>query len=65
MFDGTLESDDDKFQEFEKELSAHFKDDVGGISLNGIELVKLYFFCFNFLFLFLLFVIFIMFFGFV
>ena len=65
MFDGTLESEDEKFEEFEKEISAQFKDDVGGIALKGIELVKLYFFCFNFLFLFLLFVIFIMFFGFV
>ena len=46
MFDGTLESEEDKFQEFEKELSAHFKDDVGGIALKGIELVKLYFFLF-------------------
>ena len=52
MFDGTLESDDDKFQEFEKELSAHFKDDVGGIALKGIELVKLYFFVLIFYFCF-------------
>ncbi|PWA86068.1 ulp1 protease family, C-terminal catalytic domain-containing protein [Artemisia annua] len=38
MFDGTLESEDAKFEEFEKELSAQFKDDVGGLALNGVEL---------------------------
>ncbi|PWA34558.1 hypothetical protein CTI12_AA617900 [Artemisia annua] len=39
MFDGTLESEDEKFEEFEKEISAQFKDDVGGMALNGIELL--------------------------
>ena len=52
MFDGTLESEDEKFEEFEKEILAQFKDDVGGIALKGIELVKLYFFVLNFYFCF-------------
>ena len=50
MFDGTLESEDEKFEEFEKELLAHFKDDVAGMDLKGIEMVKLYFFVLNFYF---------------
>ena len=41
MFDGTLESDDAKFEEFEKEVAAQFKDDVPGLALNGVDLVKL------------------------
>jgi hypothetical protein len=44
MFDGTLESEDEKIVEFEKEISAQFKDDAGGMALNGIDLVKLNFF---------------------
>ena len=51
MFDGTLESEDEKFEEFQKELLAHFKDDVAGMDLKGIEMVKLYFFVLIFYFL--------------
>ncbi|PWA82400.1 ulp1 protease family, C-terminal catalytic domain-containing protein [Artemisia annua] len=42
MFDGTLESEYEKFEEFEKEISAQFKDDVGGLALNGVELKTLF-----------------------
>ncbi|PWA74618.1 hypothetical protein CTI12_AA249350 [Artemisia annua] len=42
MFDGKLPSFDDKFEEFEKELSAQLKDNVGGLALDGIDLQKLF-----------------------
>ena len=52
MFDGRLKSEDEKFDEFEKEILAQFKDDVGGLALNGVDLVKLIFFVFNIYFCF-------------
>ncbi|PWA81463.1 F-box associated domain, type 1 [Artemisia annua] len=42
MFDGTLKTEDAKFEEFEKEISAQFKDDVGGLALDGVELKTLF-----------------------
>ncbi|PWA61842.1 ulp1 protease family, C-terminal catalytic domain-containing protein [Artemisia annua] len=39
MFDGTLESEDEKFEEFEKEISAQFKDDVENVVCPSSEVV--------------------------
>ncbi|PWA92273.1 hypothetical protein CTI12_AA081260 [Artemisia annua] len=42
MFNGTLKTEDAKFEEFEKEISAQFKNDVGGLALDGVELKTLF-----------------------
>ncbi|GKA90401.1 ulp1 protease family, C-terminal catalytic domain-containing protein, partial [Tanacetum coccineum] len=38
MFDGTLPSDEDKWEIFSAQVSAQFKDNVDGLALNGIDL---------------------------
>ncbi|GJZ01052.1 hypothetical protein Tco_0519013 [Tanacetum coccineum] len=38
MFDGTLSTDEDKWKSFAAEVSAQFKDNVGGLALSGIDL---------------------------
>ncbi|GJS74123.1 ulp1 protease family, C-terminal catalytic domain-containing protein [Tanacetum coccineum] len=42
MFDGTLSTDEDKWKSFAAEVSAQFKDNVGGLALSGIDLKKLF-----------------------
>ncbi|GJV53921.1 hypothetical protein Tco_1449662, partial [Tanacetum coccineum] len=40
MFDGTLSTYEEKWKSFAAEVSAQFKDNVGGLALSGIDLVK-------------------------
>ncbi|PWA35793.1 hypothetical protein CTI12_AA605610 [Artemisia annua] len=40
MFNGTLKTEDAKFEDFEKEISAQFKNDVGGLALDGVVLLN-------------------------
>nr|GEV31733.1 retrovirus-related Pol polyprotein from transposon TNT 1-94 [Tanacetum cinerariifolium] len=42
MFDGTLCSDEAKCKSFPAQVLAQFKDNVGGLALNGIDLKKLF-----------------------
>nr|GEU40472.1 zinc finger, CCHC-type [Tanacetum cinerariifolium] len=39
IFDGTLPSDEDKWESFSAQVSAQFKDNVDGLALNGINLM--------------------------
>ncbi|GKC43141.1 hypothetical protein Tco_1060863 [Tanacetum coccineum] len=40
MFDGTLRFDKDKWKSFSDQVKAQFEDNVDGLALNGIDLVK-------------------------
>ncbi|GKA78263.1 hypothetical protein Tco_0784800 [Tanacetum coccineum] len=42
MFDETLSTYEDKWKSFAAEVSAQFKDNVGGLALSGIDLKKLF-----------------------
>ncbi|GKD21087.1 hypothetical protein Tco_1222790, partial [Tanacetum coccineum] len=42
MFDGTLSTYEEKWKSFAAEVSAQFKDNVGGLALSGIDLKKLF-----------------------
>ncbi|GKE70586.1 hypothetical protein Tco_1528658, partial [Tanacetum coccineum] len=38
MFDGTLPSDDDKWESFSNQVKAQFKGNKGGLALQGVDL---------------------------
>nr|GEU51533.1 ulp1 protease family, C-terminal catalytic domain-containing protein [Tanacetum cinerariifolium] len=38
MFDGTLPSDDDKWESFSNQLKAQFKGNEGGLALQGVDM---------------------------
>ncbi|GJW70099.1 integrase, catalytic region, zinc finger, CCHC-type containing protein [Tanacetum coccineum] len=42
MFDGTYATDEERWENFSAQVSAQFKDNVNGLSLNGIDLKKLF-----------------------
>ncbi|GJW80736.1 ulp1 protease family, C-terminal catalytic domain-containing protein [Tanacetum coccineum] len=42
MFDGTLPSDDDKWESFSNQVKAQFKGNEGGLALKGVDLKKLF-----------------------
>ncbi|GKB45616.1 hypothetical protein Tco_0896369 [Tanacetum coccineum] len=41
MFDGTLSTYEEKWKSFAAEVSAQFKDNVGGLALSGIDLARI------------------------